>query len=103
MLEEFSNEQYLKVKMDELLFHCKEGDNFLFNTLIPFIQKLALQLPELVTKPLPYLEEGQSISLSQIQVASIMANAFFCTFPPCLKYFNFQRHVFHSFIVYCKG
>jgi poly(ADP-ribose) glycohydrolase len=62
--------------------YCElEIENF-FEKLLPGIQKLALQLPELVTKPIPYLKGGQSISLTNMQVASILANAFFCTFPP---------------------
>lgn len=44
---------------------------------------LALQLPELLKAPIPLLKRGmnKSISLSQQQVACLLANAFLCTFP----------------------
>ncbi|XP_014238477.1 poly(ADP-ribose) glycohydrolase [Trichogramma pretiosum] len=52
-------------------------------SLIPKMIQLALQLPDLITGPLPLLKRqtNASISLSQLQVASLLANAFFCTFP----------------------
>jgi len=42
-----------------------------------------LQLPTLVTTPIPLLKQNHShsISFSQIQVACLLANAFLCTFP----------------------
>ena len=45
--------------------------------------KLALDMPNLLRKPIPILKAGQtfSISLTQQQCACILANAFFCTFP----------------------
>lgn len=45
--------------------------------------QLALQLPELVPTALPLLKQGKahSVSLSQLQIASLLANAFLCTFP----------------------
>jgi len=58
----------------------------IFCKTLPGMKDLALQLPELVTRPLPYLKGGQSISLTQMQVACILANAFFCTFPPRSRY-----------------
>lgn len=56
--------------------------NFLQITL-PGIIKLALQLPELIQTPIPLLTMGtnQSVSFSQQQIASLLANAFLCTFP----------------------
>jgi poly(ADP-ribose) glycohydrolase len=62
--------------------YCEIEIEYFFDKLLPGIKKLALKLPELVTKPIPYLKGGQSISLTNMQVASILANAFFCTFPP---------------------
>jgi poly(ADP-ribose) glycohydrolase len=62
--------------------YCELEIEHFFDKLLPGIKKLALQLPDLVTKPIPYLKGGQSISLTNMQVASILANAFFCTFPP---------------------
>nr|CAD7416169.1 unnamed protein product [Timema poppensis] len=52
-------------------------------TLLPQIIGLALQLPSLVTGPIPLLVQhrNQSVSLTQLQVASLLANAFLCTFP----------------------
>ncbi|XP_025207633.1 poly(ADP-ribose) glycohydrolase [Melanaphis sacchari] len=54
-----------------------------FNNLLPKIIKLALKLPTLVTKPIPLLKQthNHSISLSQMQIACLLANAFLCTFP----------------------
>ncbi|XP_011504651.1 PREDICTED: poly(ADP-ribose) glycohydrolase-like, partial [Ceratosolen solmsi marchali] len=53
------------------------------SSLIPKVVQLALQLPALITGPIPLLkrQSNKSISLSQLQVASLLANAFFCTFP----------------------
>eukprot|EP01119_Soliformovum_irregulare_P007767 TRINITY_DN2025_c1_g1_i1.p1 TRINITY_DN2025_c1_g1~~TRINITY_DN2025_c1_g1_i1.p1 ORF type:complete len:555 (-),score=169.84 TRINITY_DN2025_c1_g1_i1:16-1680(-) len=60
----------------------EESVKFLSETLI-FIITLALKLPHLFSHPLPILQAGfeASIDLSQIQIASILANAFLCTFP----------------------
>ncbi|CAL1675314.1 unnamed protein product [Lasius platythorax] len=54
-----------------------------FQTLMPKMIQLALQLPMLLTGAIPLLKRhtNGSISLSQLQVASLLANAFFCTFP----------------------
>lgn len=50
---------------------------------MPKMVQLALQLPSLVTGPIHLLKrhENRSLSLSQLQIASLLANAFFCTFP----------------------
>jgi len=60
----------------------EETEEF-FNNLLPKIIKLALQLPKLITKPIPLLKQthNHSISLSQMQIACLLANAFLCTFP----------------------
>ncbi|KAK2575626.1 hypothetical protein KPH14_011889, partial [Odynerus spinipes] len=54
-----------------------------FKTLLPKMVHLALQLPVLVTDAIPLLKchSNASITLSQLQVSSLLANAFFCTFP----------------------
>ncbi|XP_064457602.1 poly(ADP-ribose) glycohydrolase-like [Ornithodoros turicata] len=54
-----------------------------FEHLLPKMVRLALRLPELVTKPIPLLKCGMnhSLTFSQLQVACLMCNAFFCTFP----------------------
>lgn len=48
-----------------------ERDQF-FNVLLPKIQKLALRLPELMRKPIPFLKQQQdsAVTLSQEQVIS---------------------------------
>ncbi|KAL4609533.1 poly(ADP-ribose) glycohydrolase-like isoform X4 [Arapaima gigas] len=45
--------------------------------------KLALNLPEICPKAIPLLRQGHShaITLSQLQIACLLANAFYCTFP----------------------
>ncbi|XP_075313687.1 poly(ADP-ribose) glycohydrolase [Odontesthes bonariensis] len=55
----------------------------LFDSLLPDMVQLALRASELCTKPLPLLKAGMnhSITMSQEQVACLLANAFFCTFP----------------------
>lgn len=60
-----------------------EETTMFFETLMPKIIQLALQLPVLLTGAIPLLKRhtNGSISLSQLQVASLLANAFFCTFP----------------------
>ncbi|XP_036936356.1 poly(ADP-ribose) glycohydrolase isoform X1 [Acanthopagrus latus] len=55
----------------------------LFGSLLPDMVQLALRASELCTKPIPLLKRGttHSITMSQEQVACLLANAFFCTFP----------------------
>ncbi|KAM6951661.1 poly(ADP-ribose) glycohydrolase [Aplochiton taeniatus] len=55
----------------------------LFASLLPDVVQLALRASELCTKPIPLLKEGMthSITMSQEQVACLLANAFLCTFP----------------------
>ncbi|XP_028286681.1 poly(ADP-ribose) glycohydrolase isoform X2 [Parambassis ranga] len=55
----------------------------LFDSLLPDMVQLALRTSELCTKPIPLLKRGMnhSITMSQEQVACLLANAFFCTFP----------------------
>ncbi|KAJ8672540.1 hypothetical protein QAD02_003799 [Eretmocerus hayati] len=78
-------------------------------TLVPKMIQLALQLPNLITGSVPLLRRhtSKSISFSQLQVASLLANAFFCTFPRrnssnpqseygSFPYMNFNR-LFSSF------
>ncbi|XP_076754595.1 poly(ADP-ribose) glycohydrolase [Xylocopa sonorina] len=61
----------------------EEETNIFFEVLMPKMVQLALQLPVLVTGPVPLLKRhtNGTISLSQLQIASLLANAFFCTFP----------------------
>ncbi|XP_068114923.1 poly(ADP-ribose) glycohydrolase-like isoform X4 [Hyperolius riggenbachi] len=55
----------------------------LFNSILPDMVSLALRLPKLCTQPIPLLKKrmNHSITMSQEQIASLLANAFFCTFP----------------------
>lgn len=54
-----------------------------FEKTLPQIIKLALRLPHICPSAIPLLKQGtnRSISLSQEQVACLLANAFLCTFP----------------------
>ena len=54
-----------------------------FDKILPEICSLALRLPFVITQPIPLLRRGcnQSLTFSQNQIASLLANAFFCTFP----------------------
>ncbi|KAL6051492.1 poly(ADP-ribose) glycohydrolase [Balamuthia mandrillaris] len=51
--------------------------------LLPFIQHLALSMEDLFPTPVPLLRKGcpNTVTLSRLQVASILAHAFFCTWP----------------------
>ncbi|XP_023719599.1 poly(ADP-ribose) glycohydrolase isoform X2 [Cryptotermes secundus] len=64
------------------VFSEDETSNF-FSTLLPQIIQLALQLPTLLTAPVPLLVQhrNHTLSFSQLQIASLLANAFLCTFP----------------------
>ncbi|XP_050561672.1 poly(ADP-ribose) glycohydrolase isoform X1 [Spodoptera frugiperda] len=61
----------------------EEETRYFFDVTLPEIIKLALDLPKLVQAPIPLLKQHKnfSVSLSQQQIASLLANAFFCTFP----------------------
>jgi len=60
----------------------EERDVF-FGSILPRIINLALALPTTVTHAVPLLKKQQnySITLSQQQIACLLANAFLCTFP----------------------
>ena len=59
-----------------------EREDLFINTL-PGIVNLALQLPNIVTQPPKLLQQGidHTMTMSQKQIACLLANAFFCTFP----------------------
>jgi poly(ADP-ribose) glycohydrolase len=67
----------------ETLMTPEERNVFLEKTL-PVIQTLATDVGRYVTAPLPLLTRhaNYSLSLSQLQVAALLASAFFATFPP---------------------
>ncbi|KAM8924578.1 poly(ADP-ribose) glycohydrolase [Pelodytes ibericus] len=62
--------------LDEDEYSC------LFNIVLPKMAVLALELPNICTQPIPLLKKGMnhSITISQKQISSLLANAFFCTF-----------------------
>ncbi|XP_044733397.1 poly(ADP-ribose) glycohydrolase-like [Chrysoperla carnea] len=61
----------------------EDENEYFFKNLLPNIIKLALQLPELLPSSIPLLKKNKThtISLTQLQIASLLANAFLCTFP----------------------
>lgn len=99
-----------------LLFKFKlssEEKTRFFDHTLPGIIRLAMELPERVTRP-PILlvrNKPQSISLSQLQVASLLANAFLSTFPrrntqkrqsefSAYPDINFIKYLYHYFKFY---
>ncbi|KAK3846535.1 MAG: hypothetical protein J3R72DRAFT_242329 [Linnemannia gamsii] len=64
-------------------FLSTEERQYFFDVTLPRMQALALRLPELVPKPIPFLKQQQdsAVTLSQEQIACLLANAFFNTFP----------------------
>uniref|UniRef100_A0A1A8Q2H6 poly(ADP-ribose) glycohydrolase n=1 Tax=Nothobranchius rachovii TaxID=451742 RepID=A0A1A8Q2H6_9TELE len=71
----------LNLLCTEYLEHCEV--QYLFDTILPSMVKLALSAPHLCTMPIPLLKSSMnhSLTLSQEQIACLLANAFFCTFP----------------------
>lgn len=70
----------LRKYFDEL---DEEENECFFKNLLPKIISLALQLPQILPGSLPLLKKhcNRSVSLSQQQIASLLANAVLCTFP----------------------
>ncbi|KAI4891586.1 hypothetical protein NFI96_020978 [Prochilodus magdalenae] len=71
-----------------LNFLCTDGlehseVQHLFDVILPEMVKLALSAPKICTQPIPLLKMNmnQSLTMSQEQIACLLANAFFCTFP----------------------
>ncbi|KAL4640057.1 poly(ADP-ribose) glycohydrolase isoform X3 [Arapaima gigas] len=60
-----------------------EDVQHLFGSVLPKMAELALKVDKLCTKPIPLLKQkmNHSITMSQEQIACLLANAFFCTFP----------------------
>uniref|UniRef100_A0A673KKR0 poly(ADP-ribose) glycohydrolase n=1 Tax=Sinocyclocheilus rhinocerous TaxID=307959 RepID=A0A673KKR0_9TELE len=81
--------------------HAKDSN---LHLLIPNMAKLALDLPDLITQPIPLLRQQQNlaITMSQQQISCLLANAFFCTFShrndtkPSSEYVNFPTINFSS-------
>ncbi|XP_057386688.1 poly(ADP-ribose) glycohydrolase isoform X2 [Balaenoptera acutorostrata] len=76
LLNKFSRPQNLKVLEEAEAQH-------LYQSILPDMVKIALCLPNICTQPIPLLKQkmNHSITMSQEQIASLLANAFFCTFP----------------------
>ncbi len=60
-----------------------EESNKFFTEVLPQLLVLALELPHIITHAVPLLKKQQqySLSMTQQQVACLLANAFLCTFP----------------------
>uniref|UniRef100_A0A665VUT3 poly(ADP-ribose) glycohydrolase n=1 Tax=Echeneis naucrates TaxID=173247 RepID=A0A665VUT3_ECHNA len=71
----------LNLLCTECLEHCEVQQ--LFQAILPAMVDLALSAPCLCTMPIPLLKSrvNHSLTLSQEQIACLLANAFFCTFP----------------------
>ncbi|KAM9727227.1 poly(ADP-ribose) glycohydrolase isoform 2-T2 [Menidia menidia] len=71
----------LNLLCTEYLEHCEVQS--LFEQVLPAMVNLALSAPDVCTKPIPLLKSQRhhSLTLSQEQIACLLANAFFCTFP----------------------
>ncbi|XP_068562478.1 poly(ADP-ribose) glycohydrolase [Cebidichthys violaceus] len=67
----------------EALYSFVKKEENHFPKLFPKMAELALSLPGYVKTAIPLLKRGHSasITLSQVQISSLLANAFFCTFP----------------------
>ncbi|KAM5241201.1 poly(ADP-ribose) glycohydrolase isoform 2-T2 [Hipposideros larvatus] len=76
LLNKFTRPQNLKVLEEAEAQH-------LYQSILPDMVKIALCLPNICTQPIPLLKQkmNHSITMSQEQIASLLANAFFCTFP----------------------
>eukprot|EP00095_Tigriopus_kingsejongensis_P006463 maker-scaffold128_size327099-snap-gene-1.11 protein:Tk06463 transcript:maker-scaffold128_size327099-snap-gene-1.11-mRNA-1 annotation:"poly(adp-ribose) glycohydrolase-like isoform x1" len=72
-----------------------------FERILPGMVQLCLNLPTLVTQSIPLLKKRhcESLTFSQGQIATLLANAFFCTFPKRIKpkgdYLNYPGINFH--------
>ncbi|EFC49748.1 predicted protein [Naegleria gruberi] len=63
------------------IYTAKDKDQF-FNTTLPCLQSLALDLPNLIDEiPLLKKQEDSSVTLTRKQICCLLIHAFFCTFP----------------------
>jgi len=80
---------YNKYKWDFTELHryfrtlTEEEHDLFFSQTLPKMAELAANLPSICTQPIPLLRKQKeaSVTMSQQQAASLLANAFFCTFP----------------------
>jgi poly(ADP-ribose) glycohydrolase len=90
-------------------FVSSEEAGRFFATTLPQLISLTLDLPNIVTHGIPLLQKQQdySITMSQQQIACLLANAFFCTYPrrnstaPSAEYFKFPGINFHT--LFCSN
>ncbi|XP_029940493.1 poly(ADP-ribose) glycohydrolase-like [Salarias fasciatus] len=97
------NGQWTFGSLDNFVRCLPRTENYV-DRLFPKIAKLALKLPDEVKTAIPLLRSGHvaAITLSQTQIACLLANAFFCTFPhrnttrPNAEYHNYPSINFSS-------
>ncbi|KAL7059135.1 hypothetical protein AAHC03_013896 [Spirometra sp. Aus1] len=77
------NEDYAREKWDVDILSAALQRRPDFKPLLKKIADLALKLPDLIAHPIPLMKQNEesSISLTQMQIACLLANAFYCTFP----------------------
>eukprot|EP00047_Mylnosiga_fluctuans_P014372 m.37896 g.37896 ORF g.37896 m.37896 type:complete len:632 (-) comp5473_c1_seq2:1337-3232(-) len=89
-------------RFDGLVDYCEQIEEemveMIFGTLLPGIIALALDLPNLIRCQVPVLVSGvrASISLTQQQAASLLANAFLGTVQPSADHRNYPHFHFLS-------
>ena len=77
-------EKYKFDVLQTLFKNCSQEEcTQFFDQILPAMIRLALSLPQVVTQSVPLLRQKQNstLFLSQQQIACLLANAFFCTFP----------------------
>jgi poly(ADP-ribose) glycohydrolase len=79
--------------------HCgPEERRLFFGSTLPFMIDLVLSTREICPEPIEFLEKQNDkvIMLSQKQIACLLANAFFCTFPgrKCAFFFFFFSFIY---------
>ncbi|KAJ1561991.1 hypothetical protein HK096_002545 [Nowakowskiella sp. JEL0078] len=69
--------------LNHYLSELSDNPQELLEEVIPKMMHLAVRLPELIKQPIPLLlrMSEKAVTFNQIQIASLLANAFFCTFP----------------------
>lgn len=89
----------------------EEETQHFFKNILPGIINLALQLPDIVPCSIPLLKCGtaRTLSMSQLQIACLLANAFLCTFPwrkdiaatyPGINFFRLLTTEFFAFLCF---
>ncbi|KAI8799556.1 hypothetical protein BJ742DRAFT_845376 [Cladochytrium replicatum] len=70
--------------LSHFISELAEDSAHIFDYVLPGIIRLALSLPQKIKRPIPLLRHARSsaITLSQMQIACLLANAFLCTYDP---------------------